>query len=371
MVYIKDRFILPPMATDFAGAVSFCEDLDLKNILLTPGGCDASFRKVDCSNLDFKLLKTRFNDITLSLGVEDKFIEAVNEMNLEKEKIIVLGTPVINMLGINIELVKNKLKDGVELIYLDTDGFSSYKSGISKILNEKSIWTVEEKIKDKIQIIGYNKFSLGDRKKLDPAIEALEKLGYIVEFLEDSRFKRNSEIDWILTPEAEFINTENKKRIYGLPIGEYGVKNIISQITGEKLNYKRKNILNDKVLIIGEYATSIGIADSLYYDLGYENIELVIFSKEIRDIKKDTEFRTKFEIKTINDLNSLSELINEKDLIIGDPLIQKSFDISNGSFISIPYVGLSGKHFLNIKYEIVGERGLNYLKDLEELKNEQ
>lgn len=362
---MANQFILPPLARDFSGIASIANDIGIQLILYNPGGCDASLRKADEADKSLSLLKSRFDDLMLASGTDDILASSIlNTRSLEGKTVLLLGTSLTEMVGADYERIARELKDRLNLIPIRTDGFSSYKKGIQLFYKSPNLWQEGEIIRNKIQIIGHSRLALGERKILEPILQILEENSYEVEFLADKGFILDGEIQWILTPEGESIkNLEGVKRIFGLPIGNFGLRRILGELGIDFPTTRQKNISRkEKVLIVGEYASSIGLAQSLKNDFNFKAVEIGILKDEFQTISRDSSISPDCKLHKIEDLNLLNRLIEESHIIIADPLIDKTFDLEGRIFIPIPYRGLSGRYFSSMDYELVGEAGIDYIK---------
>lgn len=352
-----NTFSLPSLSVDFSGAISSLKNTNINFLLFTPGGCTSSIRKTDLDTGELEIVNTRFTDLELSLGVENIVSESINKKYNNKERLVLLSTPITEMVGSNYEKIKSTVKDNVELIHIETNGFDTYKKGYQKLLNKEGFLRYKTLHSDKIQIFGYTDLALNNRGFLKPFIKKLEKLGYEVSFIEDDNFYVDSKIQWILTPEGEYEiqnKTNDIRRIYGLPLGNYGEYNLLRQLKDnmkDKYYDKYTSKKNENVFILGEYSTSIAIANTLSYDLGYRNITIGLFDSEYKDIKNNTSFKSEFklEIFSIKESIKIKEMICNSDKIYSDKLIKEVFKVEK-DFVVVPYRALSGKYFYDSDY---------------------
>lgn len=347
--------LLPPLASDISGVLSICKLMNLEPIVYTPGGCDAPHRKLNELDTNYSYLKTRFDDLDFNFGTEDKLIASINALDTNKD-IILISTPLTEMVGADYSSIV--LKSNKPVFHIKTNGFKDYKSGIKAFFKSKNLFNSAEMVKNKIQIVGFTELAYGSKELLNPLIGLLKSYNFDLELLGSKNLYKDGEYSLILNPESD---NDFQNKIYGYPIGEYGVYKLLNSLG---LNYKYDKCPNkrdEKVLIIGEYTTSLALAKSFENDFGFKNIEILSLKSELKSAKNNPNFTCDKAISSIEETD-LQAAISKSDILVADVLFSKLYKLDEKIFIPVPYVGLSGRYFSNIKYSLIGQDGLDYFK---------
>lgn len=366
----EDLCVLPPLVSDYTGALSLFPDSESGRFLYTGSGCANSIKSIDSFDKpDFAY--SILNDMDVVIGVE-KLVssQAADYMKqLKKTTLIAAGTPVTAITGIDEKLFSKAFsKQNLNVDYITSDGFHSAADSLGSIileLGKRHIRRQDEfkqkKAKKRINIIGYSPFVFGKKEKLQEAVSILEDEGFQIFFTGYSTRKEfeqsaHAEFNWVLEssgiPMAQWMQTEFKiPYFYGIPFGISGFNNWISalgELTGNnnfiqyKLKIPKKNIIHRKIYLL-EY----GKEDDFFNALGtmlQEDFNCEVISIGLNNIKKSN--------------------WTTVQAVIGDPLLKPYLPapFNETRFIPVPFPALSGNLFWNDEYEYTGKKGYDYLK---------
>ncbi len=117
---------------------------------------------------------------------------------------------------------------------------------------------------------------------------------------------------------------------------------------------------NPRILLFGEPFFSAFLKKSLQKDFGISQITIISpFEKAAKRIFSDKMYE---EIHFDTTAEVLLSEISKSDVIIGDPLLKEVFPEIANRLIPLPFVGLSGREFVESAYEYIGEKGYHYFK---------
>lgn len=389
---------IPPLASDYSGVCSIVFAMDSLNILYSPGGCSHPIVEVDETRnfFDTYLFATKWNDVDVVQGNE-KLINDLKEMDLSRFHFIsLIGTPIPDLTGVNLKSCAQKIEKELKkpVVLFETNGFESYPIGIANgflKLAEKFIDPSERESPEKqINVLGYNPFVWGEDRHLNNLLDYFSGsslrfniLGCKRAGFQNMTISSKARLNLVLAEEGVKLAEELKEKykipyIVKLPVGITEMSHYLSMLEEEldiclpgknqielergKLEIRR-DVINKKVLIIGEPFVSVALKKCLENDFGIEKVSMVSL------IKKDTKSEALFpqaryaEVHFIKSQGEIMESADCAEIIIADPIFKKMLsEKQNKTFIPLPYFGLSGREFAHIDYDYIGINGFKYLK---------
>jgi len=388
---------LPPLMSDYSALHILFFDRPATLILLSPGGCNQPTREVDEYRLleNAKQYTTKLNDAHIAFGIENLISKDIlSNIDIDSDFIVILGTSVTNIIGTDLFDISKKIESITKkpVIYFNTSAFEAYSRALSEAYQKMCSFVCDSQSNEKkeinkkeINIIGFNSIIHGHERFLDELISLLEHKDIKVCLDGKNNIKnvqhklsKKACVSLVLSEEgislAELLKKEDQipfERV--LPISKKGVCDlykVIEQYCGityspdRQYRSKEKFCIdkNKKIVVIGEPFFSFFLKNSLLVDFEISNITLL-------SLLEKNQFKNIFSGEIYNQVTFSTEEkkvldeISAADVIIGDPLLKEVFpQVEEKNFIPLPFMGLSGREFINVHYDYIGKSGFNYLK---------
>ena len=382
------QHIVPPITSDYSGACSTLYGENILKILISPNGCKTPVAYDEIRNIDYSLQYcTSLNELEIVTGEIKGLKESIEEIinqNQKIEFIAIISTVVPQIIGMDLESIVENIEETLDIpcIFINTNSFENYYSGISLTLNSlaKKFMVENKKIKNSVNIIGYSPLTFGKIEKLEELFSLIKSLdlNILTVFsdnlsLEKIKNSTSAELNLVLSYEGLALAKYMEKK-FSIPyiiinvVSKYGIENTENIL--KKYFYKiddsfekleKKDKLNDrKVMIIASPFMAINIADSLRKDFSFANILALSFIKESRKFKK-IEY-LKF-LNIVNTEEDLKEKIKEykPHILISDP-VYKNLINEEVTFIPLLHYGYSTRLYLELDYEYCGKKAYEYFK---------
>lgn len=382
------QHIVPPITSDYSGACSTLYGENILKILISPNGCKTPVAYDEIRNIDYSLQYcTSLNELEIVTGEIKGLKESIEEIinqNQKIEFIAIISTVVPQIIGMDLESIVENIEETLDIpcIFINTNSFENYYSGISLTLNSlaKKFMVENKKIKNSVNIIGYSPLTFGKIEKLEELFSLIKSLdlNILTVFsdnlsLEKIKNSTSAELNLVLSYEGLALAKYMEKK-FSIPyiiinvVSKYGIENTENIL--KKYFYKiddsfekleKKDKLNDrKVMIIASPFMAINIADSLRKDFTFDNILALSLIKESRKFKK-IEY-LKF-LNVVNTEEDLKEKIKEykPHILISDP-VYKNLINEEVTFIPLLHYGYSTRLYLELDYEYCGKKAYEYFK---------
>ena len=382
------QHIVPPITSDYSGACSTLYGENILKILISPNGCKTPVAYDEIRNIDYSLQYcTSLNELEIVTGEIKGLKESIEEIinqNKKIEFIAIISTVVPQIIGMDLETIVENIEEALDIpcVFINTNSFENYYSGISLTLNSlaKKFMVENKKIKNTVNIIGYSPLTFGKIEKLEELFSLIKSLdlNILTVFsdnlsLEKIKNSTSAELNLVLSYEGLALAKYMEKK-FSIPyiiinvVSKYGIENTENIL--KKYFYKiddsfekleKKDKLNDrKVMIIASPFMAINIADSLRKDFSFANILALSFIKESRKFKKIEYLEF---LNIVNTEDNLKEKIKEykPDILISDPVYK---NLVNEEIIFIPllHYGYSTRLYLELDYEYCGRKAYEYFK---------
>ena len=382
------QHIVPPITSDYSGACSTLYGENILKILISPNGCKTPVAYDEIRNIDYSLQYcTSLNELEIVTGEIKGLKESIEEIinqNQKIEFIAIISTVVPQIIGMDLESIVENIEETLDIpcIFINTNSFENYYSGISLTLNSlaKKFMVENKKIKNSVNIIGYSPLTFGKIEKLEELFSLIKSLdlNILTVFsdnlsLEKIKNSTSAELNLVLSYEGLALAKYMEKK-FSIPyiiinvVSKYGIENTENIL--KKYFYKiddsfekleKKDKLNDrKVMIIASPFMAINIADSLRKDFSFANILALSFIKESRKFKKIEYLEF---LNIVNTEDNLKEKIKEykSDILISDP-VYKNLINEGVTFIPLLHYGYSTRLYLELDYEYCGKKAYEYFK---------
>lgn len=385
---IEIQHIVPPITSDYSGACSVLYGENILKILISPNGCKTPVAYDEIRNIDYSLQYcTSLNELEIVTseikGLKESIEEIINQ-NKKIEFIAIISTVVPQIIGMDLESIVENIEETLDIpcVFINTNGFENYYSGISLTLNSlaNKFMLENKKIKSTVNIIGYSPLTFGKIEKLEELFSLIKSLdlNILTVFsdnlsLEKIKNSTSAELNLVLSYEglalAKYMEKEfsipyviiNVVSKYGIENTENILKRFFYKIDNSFEKLEKRDKLDDrKVMIIASPFMAINIADSLRKDFSLANILALSLIKESRKFKK-IEY-LKF-LNIVNTEEDLKEKIKEykPDILISDPVYKNL--INDGlTFIPLLHYGYSTRLYLELDYEYCGKKAYDYFK---------
>lgn len=385
---IEIQHIVPPITSDYSGACSTLYGENILKILISPSGCKTPVAYDEIRNIDYSLqYSTSLNELEIVTGEIKGLKENIEEIisqNPKIEFIAIISTVVPQIIGMDLESIVENIEETLDIpcIFINTNSFENYYSGISLTLNTlaKKFMLENKKIKNTINIIGYSPLTFGKIEKLEELFSLIKSLdlNILTVFsdnlsLEKIKNSTSAELNLVLSYEglalAKYMEKEfsipyviiNVVSKYGIENTENILKRFFYKIDNSFENLEKRDKLDDrKVMIIASPFMAINIADSLRKDFSFDNILALSLIKESRKFKKIEYLEF---LNIVNTEDDLKEKIKEykPDILISDPVYKNL--INDGlTFIPLLHYGYSTRLYLELDYEYCGKKAYEYFK---------
>ncbi len=385
---IEIQHIVPPITSDYSGACSTLYGENILKILISPNGCKTPVAYDEIRNIDYSLQYcTSLNELEIvtgeTKGLKENIEEIINQ-NKKIEFIAIISTVVPQIIGMDLESIVENIEETLDIpcVFINTNSFENYYSGISLTLNSlaKKFMVENKKFKNTVNIIGYSPLTFGKIEKLEELFSLIKSLdlNILTVFsdnlsLEKIKNSTSAELNLVLSYEG-FALAKYMEKEFSIPyviinvVSKYGIentKNILKRFfykidnSFEKLEKKDK--LDDrKVMIIASPFMAINIADSLRKDFSFDNILALSLIKESRKFKKIEYLEF---LNIVNTEDDLKEKIKEckPDILISDP-VYKNLINDGVTFIPLLHYGYSTRLYLELDYEYCGKKAYEYFK---------
>ena len=382
------QHIVPPITSDYSGACSTLYGENILKILISPNGCKTPVAYDEIRNIDYSLQYcTSLNELEIVTGEIKGLKESIEEIinqNQKIEFIAIISTVVPQIIGMDLESIVENIEETLDIpsIFINTNSFENYYSGISLTLNSlaKKFMVENKKIKNSVNIIGYSPLTFGKIEKLEELFSLIKSLdlNILTVFsdnlsLEKIKNSTSAELNLVLSYEGLALAKYMEKK-FSIPyiiinvVSKYGIENTENIL--KKYFYKiddsfekleKKDKLNDrKVMIIASPFMAINIADSLRKDFSFANILALSFIKESRKFKKIEYLEF---LNIVNTEDNLKEKIKEHKphILISDP-VYKNLINEEVTFIPLLHYGYSTRLYLELDYEYCGKKAYEYFK---------
>ena len=385
---IEIQHIVPPITSDYSGACSTLYGENILKILISPNGCKTPVAYDEIRNIDYSLqYSTSLNELEIVTGEIKGLKESIKEIinqNQKIEFIAIISTVVPQIIGMDLESIVENIEETLDIpcIFINTNSFENYYSGISLTLNSlaKKFMVENKKIKNSVNIIGYSPLTFGKIEKLEELFSLIKSLdlNILTVFsdnlsLEKIKNSTSAELNLVLSYEglalAKYMEKEfsipyiiiNVVSKYGIENTENILKKYFYKIDNSFEKLEKSGKLDDrKVMIIASPFMAINIADSLRKDFSFANILALSFIKESRKFKKIEYLEF---LNIVNTEDNLKEKIKEykPDILISDPVYKNL--INDGlTFIPLLHYGYSTRLYLELDYEYCGKKAYEYFK---------
>ena len=385
---IEIQHIVPPITSDYSGACSVLYGENILKVLISPNGCKTPVAYDEIRNIDYSLqYSTSLNELEIVTGEIKGLKENIEEIisqNPKIEIIAIISTVVPQIIGMDLETIVENIEEALDIpcIFINTNSFENYYSGISLTLNSlaKKFMVENKKIKNTVNIIGYSPLTFGKIEKLEELFSLIKSLdlNILTVFsdnlsLEKIKNSTSAELNLVLSYEglalAKYMEKEfsipyviiNVVSKYGIENTENILKRFFYKIDNSFEKLEKRNKLDDrKVMIIASPFMAINIADSLRKDFSFDNILALSFIKESRKFKKIEYLEF---LNIVNTEDNLKEKIKEykPDILISDPVYKNL--INDGlTFIPLLHYGYSTRLYLELDYEYCGKKAYEYFK---------
>ena len=382
------QHIVPPITSDYSGACSTLYGENILKILISPNGCKTPVAYDEIRNIDYSLQYcTSLNELEIVTGEIKGLKESIEEIinqNQKIEFIAIISTVVPQIIGMDLESIVENIEETLDIpcIFINTNSFENYYSGISLTLNSlaKKFMVENKKIKNSVNIIGYSPLTFGKIEKLEELFSLIKSLdlNILTVFsdnlsLEKIKNSTSAELNLVLSYEGLALAKYMEKK-FSIPyiiinvVSKYGIENTENIL--KKYFYKiddsfekleKKDKLNDrKVMIIASPFMAINIADSLRKDFSFANILALSYIKESRKFKKIEYLEF---LNVVNTEEDLKEKIKEykPHILISDP-VYKNLINEEVTFIPLLHYGYSTRLYLELDYEYCGKKAYEYFK---------
>ena len=385
---IEIQHIVPPVTSDYSGAWSVLYGENILKILISPNGCKTPVAYDEIRNIDYSLQYcTSLNELEIVTGEIKGLKESIEEIinqNKKIEFIAIISTVVPQIIGMDLETIVENIEEELDIpcIFINTNSFENYYSGISLTLNTlaKKFMLEKKKIKNTVNIIGYSPLTFGKIEKLEEVFSLIKSLdlNVLTVFsdnlsLEKIKNSTSAELNLVLSYEglalAKYMEKEfsipyviiNVVSKYGIENTENILKRFFYKIDNSFEKLEKRDKLDDrKIMVIASPFMAINIADSLRKDFSFDNVLALSFIKESRKLKKIEYLEFLNIVKTEEDLK---EKIKEykPDILISDP-VYKNLVNEELTFIPLLHYGYSTRLYLNLDYEYCGKKAYEYFK---------
>lgn len=385
---IEIQHIVPPITSDYSGACSVLYGENILKILISPNGCKTPVAYDEIRNIDYSLQYcTSLNELEIVTGEIKGLKESIEEIinqNQKIEFIAIISTVVPQIIGMDLETIVENIEEELDIpcIFINTNSFENYYSGISLTLNSlaNKFMVENQKIKNTVNIIGYSPLTFGKIEKLEELFSLIKSLdlNILTVFsdnlsLEKIKNSTSAELNLVLSYEGLALAKYMEKG-FSIPyviinvVSKYGIENtenILKRFfykidnSFEKLE-KRDKLDDRKVMIIASPFMAINIAASLRKDFSFDNILALSLIKESRKFKKIEYLEF---LNIVNTEDDLKEKIKEykPDILISDPVYKNL--INDGlTFIPLLHYGYSTRLYLELDYEYCGKKAYEYFK---------
>ncbi len=385
---IEIQHIVPPITSDYSGACSVLYGENILKVLISPSGCKTPVAYDEIRNIDYSLqYSTSLNELEIVTGEIKGLKENIEEIisqNPKIEFIAIISTVVPQIIGMDLESIVENIEETLDIscIFINTNSFENYYSGISLTLNTlaKKFMLENKKIKNTINIIGYSPLTFGKIEKLEEVFSLIKSLdlNILTVFsdnlsLEKIKNSTSAELNLVLSYEGLALAKYMEKE-FSIPyviinvVSKYGIENTENILkkyfykidnSFEKLE-KRDKLDDRKVMIIASPFMAINIADSLRKDFSFDNVLALSLIKESRKFKKIEYLEF---LNIVNTEDDLKEKIKEykPDILISDPVYKNL--INDGlTFIPLLHYGYSTRLYLELDYEYCGKKAYEYFK---------
>lgn len=387
---IEIQHIVPPITSDYSGACSVLYGEKILKILISPNGCKTPVAYDEIRNIDCSLqYSTSLNELEIVTGEIKGLKENIKEIisqNPKIELIAIISTVVPQIIGMDLESIVENIEKTLDIlcIFINTNSFENYYSGISLTLNSlaKKFMVKNKKIKNTVNIIGYSPLTFGKIEKLEELFSLIKSLdlNILAVFsdnlsLEKIKNSTSAELNLVLSYEglalAKYMEKEfsipyviiNVVSKYGIENTENILKRFFYKIDNSFEKLEKRDKLDDrKVMIIASPFMAINIADSLRKDFSFDNILALSLIKESRKFKKIEYLEF---LNIVNTEDDLKEKIKEykPDILISDPVYKNL--INDGlTFIPLLHYGYSTRLYLELDYEYCGKKAYEYFKKI-------
>ena len=385
---IEIQHIVPPITPDYSGACSTLYGENILKILISPNGCKTPVAYDEIRNIDYSLQYcTSLNELEIVTGETKGLKESIEEIinqNKKIEFIAIISTVVPQIIGMDLESIVENIEETLDIpcVFINTNSFENYYSGISLTLNSlaKKFMVENKKFKNTVNIIGYSPLTFGKIEKLEELFSLIKSLdlNILTVFsdnlsLEKIKNSTSAELNLVLSYEglalAKYMEKEflipyviiNVVSKYGIENTKNILKRFFYKIDNSFEKLEKKDKLDDrKVMIIASPFMAINIADSLRKDFSFDNILALSLIKESRKFKKIEYLEF---LNIVNTEDDLKEKIKEckPDILISDP-VYKNLINDGVTFIPLLHYGYSTRLYLELDYEYCGKKAYEYFK---------
>ena len=385
---IEIQHVIPPITSDYSGACSVLYGENILKVLISPNGCKTPVAYDEIRNIDYSLqYSTSLNELEIVTGEIKGLKENIEEIisqNPKIEIIAIISTVVPQIIGMDLETIVENIEESLDIpcVFINTNSFENYYSGISLTLNSlaKKFMVENKKIKNSVNIIGYSPLTFGKIEKLEELFSLIKSLdlNILTVFsdnlsLEKIKNSTSAELNLVLSYEGLALAKYMEKK-FSIPyiiinvVSKYGIENTENilkkyfyEIDNSFEKLEKSSKLDDrKVMIIASPFMAINIAASLRKDFSLANILALSLIKESRKFKKIEYLEF---LNIVNTEDNLKEKIKEykPDILISDP-VYKNLINDGVTFIPLLHYGYSTRLYLELDYEYCGKKAYEYFK---------
>ena len=342
---------LAPFAPDYSGAASVFFGMGGLTVICDPGGCSGNVCGYDEPRFyggKGLLFSAAIRDLDTIFGRDDvlekKIISALSATGVNFGALV--GTPVVSVIGTDMKALGHILKKrtGIDIAVAETNGMDLYDKGEEKgYMGLISAFAQQQVDPDEkfILVLGalpMNMLSGVGLKEIEKNISCLnsEKLIFAgqPDSLEIFKKLRNITSCAVVAP-AGLKAARYLQREYDIPYSVFFPDNAVFDGIADKL---RDNIHKKcRILIIHQQIAGNALRKKLMAELAEYDAEMTVGTWFTLDSElaqpQDHHF---------DDEDNFIDIIDNYDIIIGDPFFKKALRTWNGEFIDLIHYGVSG-----------------------------
>lgn len=389
---------LSPFAADYSGVCSALYGLGGAVLLHGPTGCAGAVREIDeprSYDGDEDLFSSAMSEMSAVMGSEEALIDMIIEMvRLVGGRFAALvGTPLSAFTGVDLKGVARATgeKLGLPVFAFDTNGFENYASGVKKAYIELAQYFLRpggKKIPGGVNVLGATPLDVGTERHLGMLLSLLKRSGLTVvsvwtmgASLEDLEKSSRAKVNLVVSQTGLSLAKLMESKcgipyVCGVPVGRKAAAHLVKLLQmkagkddavdkpdgpesdGDVIQWEMSDL---SALIIGEPVLCSSIRRCLARDFGV-NRAVIASMFPLVEIK-DTGLLVEGDVYVEREKN-LEQLINcgEFSVVVGDPYYRELLlPESDVVFVPIPHTALSGRNYWNLRYDFIGEKGLEYL----------
>lgn len=377
----KEKRFFPPPAPDFQFVSSALQYMDAIPFLLTAGGCGGALESAGTPKKDYRLSHTRFNDIQMTMGVEEEAASCIasdywaQAPENRKSHVCLMGSAVPAFTGTDHNAIVDQAP-GLSVLDLGCDGFTFGISALARALKTLAKYTLLPQAQVRpglVDILGYCGAVLGKPEKLESGMEYLRKCGFTPRFWGEGAFRGEElpQLNWVVStaglPQAEWMKEAyGVPYLTGIPFGSRQMLrwcNLVDRCMGREnvplstAPTPQPVLEGKRGLLIGEPLLIKNIGDFLTEELGSQLPALAVYAPMPEQRRFYREICPGLPIRYFGSVEELRTLAKDMDYVIGDP----EFYLDGMPLIPLPDPQVSGNRYLDTTYAIFGKEGSAWL----------